>query len=160
MLARITQIQWNSSNIFEWVQMCSTQEACLEELNRYRWKNGLVCQKRRNDKSCQLKHRHLHECTKNGRQDLPTVGTAFVHTRLQLPTRFVAINLLGSEQGRVSIERFSKMVGMALPTAYRLYRHQVNHTLPEKVDKSLSKVHIVISNFKSFLAGSFHGTSY
>ena len=153
-------MQWNLSNFFEWVQMCSTQVACLQELNRYRWKNGLVCQKRRNDKSCQLKHRHLHECSKNGRQDLPTIGTAFVHTRLQLPKRFVAIYLMGFEHCRISIERFSKMVGLALPTAYRMHRHQVNATLPEKVNESLLKVNIAVSNLKSFLTGIFHRASH
>ena len=160
MLARVAQMQWNPSNFIEWVQMCSTQVPCLEELNRYRWKIGLVYPKRRHVKSCQLKHRHLHKCTKYERQDLPTVGTAFVHSWLQLLKRFVAIYLMRSEHGRISIERFSKMIGMALPTANQLYRHQVNVPLPQKVDKSLSKVHIVIINFKSFLVGSFHGASY
>lgn len=160
MLARVTQMQWNPSNFFEWVQMCSTQVACLEELNRYRWEIGLACSTRSHDKFRQLKHRHLHECTKYGRQVLPTAGTAFVHTQLQLPKRFVAINLLWSEQGRVSIERFSKTGGMTWPTANRMHRHQVNVTLLEKMNKSLPKVHIVISNFKSFLAGTFHGVSH
>ncbi len=153
-------MQWNPSNFLEQVQMCSTQVACLEELNRYRWENGLVCPKRRHDKSCQLKLRHLHKCTKYERQDLPTVWTGFVPTWLQLPKRFVAIYLIGSEQVRISTEQFFKMVDMALPIAYRMHRQQVDAILPEKVGESLLKVHIVVNNFKSFLAGIFHRVSH
>ena len=160
MLARVTQMQWNPSNLFEWAQMCSTQVACLEELNRYRWENGLVCPKHRHDKSCQLKLRHLHKCTKYECQDLPTVGTAFVHTWLQLPKRFVAIYLMGSEQVRISTEQFFKMVDTALPIAYRMHWQQVDAILPEKAGESLLKDHIVINNFKSFLAGIFHRVSH
>ena len=40
------------------------------------------------------------------------------------------------------------------------HQHEAKVTPPEKVDEWLPKVHIVISNFKSFLAGTFHGVSH
>ena len=40
------------------------------------------------------------------------------------------------------------------------HRHEPKVTPPEKVDEWLPKVQIVISNFKSFLAGTFHGVSH
>ena len=39
------------------------------------------------------------------------------------------------------------------------HQHEPKVTPPEKVDEWLPKGHIVISNFKSFLAGTFHGVS-
>ena len=40
------------------------------------------------------------------------------------------------------------------------HQHEPKVTPPEKVDEELAKVHIVISNFKSILAGTFHGVSH
>ena len=49
---------------------------------------------------------------------------------------------------------------LALRVLGESHRHEAKVTPPEKVDEWLPKVHIVISNFKSFLAGTFHGVSH
>ena len=253
-------MQQNPTNFFEWTRKYSTQEACLEELNRRRWKNGFICPKCSHDKSYQLKHHHLHECAKYSRQVSPTAGIVFEHTRLPLPKWFAAIYLMGADKGGISAQRLCKMIGVAWPTAYRMLRklrqsmvdrdrgywlegllevddafdggrnsgkrdrgaegkkpvffavklrenhmgfmvarlldrvnseqvqefakrispdaevrtdaflalrvlgesqlHEAKVTSPEKVNEWLPKVHIVISNFKSFLAGTFNGVSH
>ena len=253
-------MQQNPTNFFEWTQKYSTQDACLEELNRRRWKNGFICPKCSHDKSYQLKYRHLHECAKCGHQVSPTAGTVFEHTRLPLPKWFAAIYLMVADKGGISAQRLSKMIGVSWPTAYRMLKnlrqamgdrdrsywleglvemddafvggrkpgkrgrgaegkkpvifavewredgmgfmaarvvdrvnseqvrefakrisqnseirtdafrslrvlgethcHQAKVTPPEQVEKWLPKVHIVISNFKSFLKGTFHGVSH
>ena len=253
-------MQQTPTNFFDWTQKYSTQEACLEELSRRRWKDGFICPKCGHDKSYQLKHRHLHECTNCGRQVSPTAGTVFEHTRLPLPKWFAAIYLMATDKGGISAQRLSKTIGVSWPTAYRMLRilrqsmgardrsywleglvevddafvggrrpgkrgrgsegkkpvifaveqqkkgmgfmaarlveqvnseqvrefakrispnseirtdafkalrvlgeshhHEAKPTPPEKVDEWLPKVHIVISNFKSFLAGTFHGVSH
>ena len=40
------------------------------------------------------------------------------------------------------------------------HQHEPKATSPEKVDEWLPRVHIVISNFKSFLADTLHGVSH
>lgn len=253
-------MQQNPSNFLEWTQKFSTQEACLEELNRRRWKNGFVCPKCGHDKSYQLKYRHLNECASCGHQVSPTAGTIFEHTRVSLTKWFAAIYLMGADKGGISAQRLSKMIGVQWNTAYRMLKklrqamgdrdrvywlegivecddafiggrksgkrgrgaegkkpvifavekrdkgmgfmtarvvdrvnseqvrrfaqritpnsvihtdaftalrvldeshcHEPRATPPDKVDEWLPKVHIVISNFKSFLAGTYHGVSH
>ena len=115
-------MQQNPTNFFEWTHKYSTQEACLEELSRRRWKDGFICPKCGLDKSCQLKYRHLHECAKCGRQVSPTAGTVFEHTRLPLPKWIAAIYLMGADKGGISAQPRSKMIGVSWPTAYRMLR--------------------------------------
>ena len=49
---------------------------------------------------------------------------------------------------------------LALRVLGESHRHEAKVPPLEKVDEWLPKVHIVISNFKSFLAGTFHGVSH
>ena len=122
MLAKKFQMQQNPTNYSEWKQTYSTQEACLNELSRRRWKDGFICPKCGHDKSYQLKYRHLRECAGCGRQVSPTAGTVFEHTRLPLPKWFAAIYLMGADQGGISAQRLSKMICVSWPTAYRMLR--------------------------------------
>ena len=48
----------------------------------------------------------------------------------------------------------------ALRVLNETHCHQAKVTPPEKVNEWLPKVHIVISNFKRFLNGTFHGVSH
>ena len=68
---------------------------------------------------------------------------------------------------RVNLEQVGKFAKRISPDAFlalrvlgESHRHEAKVTLPEKVDEWLPKVYIVISNFKSFLAGTFHGASH
>ena len=115
-------MQQNSTNFVEWTKKYSTQEACLEELNRHRWKNGFICPKCGHDKSYELKHRHLHECAKCGRQVSPTAGTVFEHTRLPLPKWFEAIYLMSANKGRISAQGLSRNINVSWPTAHRMLK--------------------------------------
>ena len=115
-------MQQNITNIFELTQKYSTREACLEELNRHRWKNGFNCPNYGHEKSNQLKHLHLHECAKYDRQVLPSAGTVFEYTRLPLPKWFASMYLMGVDKGGISAERLSRMVDVSWPTAYRMLR--------------------------------------
>ena len=104
-------MQQNPANFFDCTQKYSTQAACLEELNRQRWKDGFIYQKCGHDKSYQLKHCHFHEFTQCGRQVSPTVGTVFEHTRLPLPKWFAATYLMATDKGGISTQGLSKTIG-------------------------------------------------
>ena len=106
------QMQQNLTNIFEWTQKCSTQEAGLEELNWRCRDNGFICPKCSHDKSYQLKHRYLQECAKCDRQVSPTAGTVYEHTRLPLSKWFAAVYLMGADKGGILAERLSKKFGL------------------------------------------------
>ena len=114
-------MQQTPTNFFEWTQKYSTQEVCLEELSRGRWKDGFICPKCGHDRSYQLKYLHLHECAKCGRQDSPTAGTVFEYTRLPLPKWFAVIYLMGADKGGISPQRLSKMMCVSWLTAYRMF---------------------------------------
>lgn len=115
-------MQQNPTNFAKWKKKYSTQEACLEELNRHRWKNGFICPKCGHDKSYQLKYRHLRECTKCGRQVSPTAGTVLEHTRLPLPKWFATLYLMGTDKDGISAQRLSKTIGVSWPTAARMLK--------------------------------------
>ena len=114
-------MQQNLTNFFEWTQKYSTQEACLEELSRCLWKDGLIFSKCSHNKSYQLSNRQLHECAKCGRQVSPTAGTVLEHTLFPLPKWFAAICLMGAVKVGIPAQRLSKMIGVSWPTDYRMF---------------------------------------
>ena len=117
------QMQQNPTNSFEWAQKYSTQETCLEDLNRHRWKNGFACPKYGHDNSWRPKHSHLHECTKCARHVSPTAGTVFELTRLPLSKWFVATYLMGADKGGSSVQQLFKKVGASWSTACPMSRN-------------------------------------
>ena len=96
-------MQLNPSEFLEWPRKYSTQDACLEELNRSRWGIGVVCLKYELDKSYQLKYRHLRESADFNRQVSPIAGTIFVYSRMPLTEWFVAVYLTGADKDRISV---------------------------------------------------------
>ena len=60
-----------------------------------------------------------------------------------------------SQNSEIRTDAFS-----ALRVLGETHCHQAKVTPPEQVEKWLPKVHIVISNFKSFLKGTFRGVSH
>lgn len=123
MLRRKFQIQQNYTIIFDRTQKYSTQEACLKELNQYRWKNGFICPRCGHDKSYQLKHRHLHECTKCGCKVSLTADAVFEPTRLPLSKWFATFYLMGTDNAGIFAQRFSKMIGVFWPSFYQMLRN-------------------------------------
>ena len=123
MLTRKFQIQQNYTIFFDRTQKYSTQEACLKESNQHRWKNGFICPRCGHNKSYQLKHRHLHECTKCGCKDSPTADTIFEPTRLPLPKWFATFYLMGADKAGIFAQRLSKMIGVFWPSFYRMLRN-------------------------------------
>ena len=108
---------------FEWTQRYSTQEVCLEELNRYRRKNGFIFPKCSHGKSWQLKHRHVHRYGMYGRQVSTTAVTVLKSTSLPLPKRFAAVYLTGADKGEILVQRLSNMIGVFWLVAYRVLRN-------------------------------------
>ena len=116
-------MQQNYTIIFDRTQNYSTQEASLEELNRHRWKNGFICPKCGRDKSYQLKHRHLNECSECGCKVSPTADTVFEPTRLTLTKWFATFYLMGAGKAGILAQRLSKMTGVFWPSFYRMLRN-------------------------------------
>lgn len=86
-------MQQNSANYFEWTQKYSTHATCLEESNRHRQINGFI----------------YWNC---GRQVSRTDGTVFELTRLWLKW-FAAVYLMSVDNGSISPEQISKVIGLA-----------------------------------------------
>ena len=111
------------SKIFERTQRYSTQEVCLEDLNRYRRKNGFICPKCSHDKSWQLKHHHVHRCGMYGRQVSPTAVPVLKFTSLQLLKWFASVYLTGADKGGILVERLSNMIGVSRLVAFRMLKN-------------------------------------
>ncbi len=86
----------------------------------------------------------------------------FEHTKLPLAKWFAAICLTVADKvsrrlgGGLTIrsDAFSGLTVLA-----RDHAHEPRPTPPEKADEWLPLVRLVISNFKRFLVGTFHGVS-
>ncbi len=115
-------MQSNSSEFLEWTRKHSKQDARLEELNRCRWENGLVCPKCEHDKSHQLKHYHLHKPADFNRQVSPTARTIFEHSRMPLTEWFMVVYLTGTDKDRISVQWLSKTASVVWQTTYRTLR--------------------------------------
>ena len=92
-------------------------------MNRHRWENGFICPKCGHDKSYQLKHRHLNECTECGCKDSPAADTVFESTRLPLPKWFVTFYLMGAGKAGILVQWLSKTIGVFWPSFYRMLRN-------------------------------------
>ena len=170
------------TSFLEWTRQFATEEACLEELARRKWPAGFICPRCQHVRAHVLGCRRLRQCAACRHQSSPTAGTVFEHTKLPLAKWFAAIHLAAADKGGVSALRLSKMVGVSWPTAQSMLRklrramgdrdracwltalarnhdHEPRPTPPEKADEWLPLVHLVISNFKRFLIGTFHGVS-
>ena len=83
----------------------------------------------------------------------------------KIPVSF-AVERVNSGQVRESVRRISPHSEVrtdafnALRIPGESHWHEPKATSPEQMKEWLPMVHVVISNFKSFLAGTFHGVSY
>ena len=89
-------MQQESHSFLSWYGHLSTQQACLEELNRHRWSNGFVCQCCGHDQAYVLSRHTLHQCGQCKHQTSVTAG----------------IYLMSADKDESSATRLAQMVGV------------------------------------------------
>lgn len=127
-----------------------------------------MCPKCVEDKFFQLGYNHLHDRAKCSSHISLTVWSVFKHVCFH--TLFVATYPIGTDKDEISAGRFSKMVGMGWPNAYRMLMtscksmsnrdYQYRRDGIVEMDEWSLNVHLGISNFGNFLAKTFHEVSH
>jgi acetyl-CoA acetyltransferase len=129
---------------------------------------------------CPVARRHLWECAACGRQTSVTAGTVMDHTHTPLTLWFWAAYLMATHTPGISAVQLQRQRGISRYETAWLLLHKLRRAMvaPERgllagydhrpVNQHyrlpgrtliLPRAHRVISNLKTWIAGTYHGTS-
>ena len=98
-----------------------TDEACLEEIKRLRYPQGIKCIKcKKITKHYKIKDRTAYSCEYCRNQIYPLSGTIFDKTTTPLRTWFYAMFLMTHSWGKISAKKMQKELGVTYKTAWRM----------------------------------------
>jgi transposase-like protein len=106
----------------EFVPRFSTEEACREQLARWRWPEGFRCPRCGGAKAYVLAQRSLWECAACGRQTSVTAGTIMHRSKVPLTKWFLAAFLMSQSKQGISALELSKQLPLRYETAWLLCR--------------------------------------
>ena len=100
-----------------------TNEACLEEIKRLRYPNGIKCNTcKKTTKHYKLKNRTAYSCEYCRNQVYPLKGTVFEKSTTPLRFWFYAMYLMTYTWGQISVVDLQKEIGVTYKTAWRISR--------------------------------------
>src|SRR5438132_1094147 len=137
------------------------EAACIAALAEFRWPNGFICAGCAGRLAYQLAARpRVFECAECGRQRSVTAGTVFHRTRTPLRKWFAA-DLGGFVRGVAKPSACIITDGLrsyhGLADSFRHY--SIVQDGGKNADAVLPIVHVLFSNVKTWLNGTFHGVS-
>lgn len=98
-----------------------TNDACLEEIKRLKFPNGIKCDIcKKTTKHYKLANRMAYSCSICRKQVYPLNGTIFEKTRTPLRTWFFAMYLLTYTLGKISIVNLQRELGVTYKTAWNI----------------------------------------
>lgn len=111
----------NSFSISELAQRFPTDDACLEEIKRLRYPQGIKCVKcNRKTKHYKIKDRTAYSCEYCRNQIYPLSGTVFEKSTTPLRSWFYAMYLISYTWGQISVKEMQKELGVTYKTAWRI----------------------------------------
>ncbi len=121
-------------NLMEFVDMFSTEAACLEYLRAVRWSNGFVCPE------CGTRDgwataRGTMYCRWCDRQTSPTAGTILHNSRTEIRKWFMAVWLLCTQKTGVSAKTLQRDLRVGYKTAWLMLQKLRQATV--RVERSL-----------------------
>jgi transposase-like protein len=121
----------NDFTFSQFTKFFPTNEACLEEIKRLRFRKGIYCTTcLKITKHYRLKQRNAYSCAFCRNQVYPLVGTIFEKTTTPLRLWFYALLLMTYTKAKISIRQLENELGVTYKTAWRMY-HSIK-TLMEK----------------------------
>lgn len=94
-------MQQPTISYLDWMQLFSTQAACLAEIARHRWPQGFICPRCGHDHAFVLTRGHLHQCARCRHPVSVSAGTVFHRTHVPLPKGFAALYLMSTNKGGI-----------------------------------------------------------
>ncbi len=104
--------------------------ACLADIFRRRYPNGLACDCGRKDKLTPIAGRRAYSCV-CGFQVYPTAGSVFHKSTTPLKTWYFAMFLMQSSRNGVAALELQRQIGVTYKTAWRMM-HQIRALMSEE----------------------------
>jgi len=117
-------------NIIQIINKFSTQESCIEYLEKKRWNNQPACPYCGSTNNYKAKDRHRHHCNSCRKSFSVTIGTIFHDTRLPLQKWFLAITLILNAKKGISSRQLARDLELPVKTAWSL-SHRIRKAMKE-----------------------------
>lgn len=119
----------------EFFRCFGTQVQCEQALVLARWPDGFRCPRCGSTEHYEVAHtgRRLFQCGACRHQCSVTAGTMMEHTKLPLPTWFLAMYLIGQAKTGLSALSLKRQLGVSYPTAWLLH-HKISRAMAAQDD--------------------------
>ncbi len=112
-----------TTTVFDFERRFPDDAACLEELVRMLYPDGISCPKcRKVTKHHRLQKRPAYSCQFCGHLEYPMKGTIFEGSSTSLKLWFYGMYLMASTRCGISAKQLEREVGVSYPTALRMFR--------------------------------------
>jgi len=122
--------------LIEWQEKFSTEEACLDYLQKMRWPEGYVCEECRHQQYWYIQGYKIFQCKACRHQPTITAGTILHSTKLKLTKWFVAFYFCSVDKGGISATRLAKYINVSWNTA-RFMLKKIRTAMGEREKKYL-----------------------
>ena len=112
----------------------SSEEHCLDYIEKLRWPNGFRCPNCEHDVGYRLTLRRLIQCAVCRHQTSATAGTIFHKTRIPLQNWFWIIFLVAQDKGGASASRLAAQLGMYYKTVWYVL-HKIRHAMERRDER-------------------------
>lgn len=112
----------STTTLFEFDQRFPDDAACLDELVRMLYPDGIHCPTcGRVTKHHRMKARPAYTCQFCGHMEYPMAGTIFEGSSTSLKLWFYGMYLMTSTRGGISAKQLERELGVSYPTAWRMF---------------------------------------
>lgn len=147
------------TNVRQFFQQFSNDDACLEHLFNVRFGQGHVCPKcERSAKWYRLQSEQAYSCQWCGHHIHPMVGSIFEKSRTPLQLWFYAIFLFTTSRHGVSAKELERQLGVTYKTAWRMARLIREHMAEIDGDEPLGGEGKVVEVDETYVGGRKAGT--
>jgi hypothetical protein len=121
-------------SVFDFNKRYSTEEDCLQAIQKVRWPNGFRCPHCDHDDGYRLHKRRAIECAVCKRQTSITAGTIFHKTKVPLLKWFWMMFMIAEDKGGASALRLSKQLDMYFKTTWYML-HKTRRAMARRDNK-------------------------
>lgn len=125
----------DSMTAIQFQKRFSSEQACLDALEKLRWPNGFRCPNCEHDHGYKLASKRLVQCAVCRHQTSVTAGTLFHKTRVPLQNWFWIIYSIAHDKGGCSALRMSQQLGMHYDTVWHIVQ-KIKHAMARR-DESI-----------------------
>lgn len=116
--------KFKSLSIFEFQQMFSTEESCLEYLSDLKWVDGFICPRCGHGNYCNGVKKHDRQCTSCRYNESPTANTLFHKMKFSLVKAFWIVYYVSTNKKGIASTELSRKLDLRQKTCW-LFKQKV-----------------------------------